>query len=66
MTTPHSDAVPGSRTAAEIGPDPRCTVPLPAGASVWEAAVARLVGLQLAGLCRGPAKGLDPDAPIRI
>lgn len=48
---------------ATIGPDPRCTVPLPAGASVWEAAVARLVVPQLAGLRRGLAKGLDPDAP---
>ena len=62
MTTPRTAAVAGSTTAAEIGPDPRCTAPLPAGSSVREAAVARPVGPQLAGPCRRLAGGLDPDA----
>ncbi len=48
---------------ATVGPDPRCTIPTPAGASVYETAVARLTVAQLAGLRRGLAKGLDPDAP---
>ena len=62
MTTPHTAAVAGSTTAAGIGPDPRCTAPLPAGSPVREAAVARPVGPQRAGLCRRLAGGLDPDA----
>ena len=62
MTTPRTAAVPGSTTAAETGPDPRRTAPLPAGSSVREVAVARPVGPQLAGLCRRLAGGPDPDA----
>ena len=46
-----------------MGPDPRCTIPTPDGASVYETAVARLTVPQLAGLRRGLAKGLNPDAP---
>lgn len=63
MTTPRTAAVPGSTTAAEIGPDPRRAAPLPVGSSLRAAAVARPVGPQLAGPCRRLAGGLDPDAP---
>jgi glucosamine--fructose-6-phosphate aminotransferase (isomerizing) len=48
---------------ATVGPHPRCTITTPAGASAWESAVARLLVAQLAGLRRGLAKTLDPDAP---
>ena len=46
-----------------VGPDPRCTIETPRGASALSTAVARLVVAQLSGLRRGLAKGLNPDAP---
>lgn len=46
-----------------VGSDPRCMIELPPGASTAAAAVSRLVMAQLAGLRRGLAKGIDPDAP---
>ena len=46
-----------------VGPDPRCSIDTPRGASQLSTAVACLVVAQLAGLRRGLAKGLDPDAP---
>jgi len=46
-----------------VGPDPRCAIETPPGATGFSTAVARLVIAQLAGLQRGIAKGLDPDAP---
>lgn len=46
-----------------VGPDPRCTIETPRGAPCLSATVARLIVAQLAGLQRGIAKGLDPDAP---
>lgn len=48
---------------ATVGPDARCTIETPHDASEHATAVARLVIPQLAGLRRGIAKGLDPDAP---
>jgi len=49
--------------AATVGPDPGCMVETPQGASEHATAVARMVIPQLAGLRRGIAKGIDPDAP---
>ena len=49
--------------AATVGPDPGCLVETPHEVSEYASAVARLVIPQLAGLRRGVAKGLDPDAP---
>jgi glucosamine--fructose-6-phosphate aminotransferase (isomerizing) len=49
--------------AATVGPDPRCTVQTPHGASLYSTAVARMVISQLAGLKRGISKGIDPDTP---
>ena len=46
-----------------VGPDPRCTIETTQGSSGNAIAVACLVVAQLAGLRRGLAKGLDPDAP---
>ena len=51
---------------ATVGPDPRCTIETPASASARATAVARLVVCQLAGLRRGIAKGLNPDAPSGV
>ena len=48
---------------ATVGPDARCTIETPHSVSEYAAAVARMVIPQLAGLRRGIAKGLDPDAP---
>ncbi len=48
---------------ATVGPDPRCTIETPRAGSGHATAVARLVIPQLAGLRRGIAKGLNPDAP---
>ena len=49
--------------AATVGPDPGCIVETPHEASEYAMAVARTVIPQLAGLRRGIAKGIDPDAP---
>ena len=49
--------------AVTVGPDPACLVETPYEVSEYASAVARLVIPQLAGLRRGVAKGLDPDAP---
>ena len=49
--------------AATVGPDPGCIVETPHEASEYATAVARMVIPQLAGLRRGIAKGLNPDAP---
>ena len=49
--------------AATVGPDPGCIVETPHEISEYAAAVARTVIPQLAGLRRGIAKGIDPDAP---
>ena len=46
-----------------VGPDPRCSIETPRGASELSTSVARLVVAQLTGLRRGLAKGLNPDAP---
>lgn len=46
-----------------VGPDTRCTIETPSRSSRPATSVARLVIAQLAGLRRGIAKGLDPDAP---
>ena len=46
-----------------VGPDPRCSIETSRGASEASTAVACLVVAQLAGLRRGLAKGLNPDAP---
>ena len=49
-----------------VGPDPRCSIETSRGASEAATAVACLVVAQLAGLRRGLAKGLDPDAPPAV
>lgn len=49
-----------------VGPDSRCSIETPAGAPEVSTAVACLVVAQLAGLRRGLAKGLDPDAPPAV
>ena len=49
-----------------VGPDPRCSIETPHGASEASTAVACLVVAQLAGMRRGLAKGLDPDAPLGV
>ncbi|MDE0131010.1 MAG: SIS domain-containing protein [bacterium] len=49
-----------------VGPDPRCTIETLHGASEASTAVACLVVAQLAGLRRGLAKGLNPDAPLGV
>lgn len=49
-----------------VGPDPRCSIETPSAASEASTAVACLVVAQLAGLRRGLAKGLDPDAPLGV
>ena len=46
-----------------VGADPRCNIKTPKGAPRASTAVACLVVAQLAGLRRGLAKGMDPDAP---
>jgi glucosamine--fructose-6-phosphate aminotransferase (isomerizing) len=51
---------------ATVGPDPRCTIETPAGASAQATAVARLVVCQLTGLKRGISKGLNPDTPSGV
>ena len=49
-----------------VGPDPRCSIETSHGAPEAPTAVACLVVAQLAGLHRGLAKGLDPDAPPAV
>ncbi len=49
-----------------IGPDPRCSIETPRRVSEASTAVACLIVAQLAGLQRGLAKGLDPDAPLGV
>ena len=49
-----------------VGPDPRCSIETPRGASEESTAVACLIVSQLAGVRRGLAKGLDPDAPLGV
>ena len=58
-----SDAEAFGAHVVTVGPDARCTIETPRDAPAAATAVARLVLSQLAGLSRGIAKGIDPDAP---